>query len=66
MENPGRNCTVCNAKGKRRPAKYVATAADGLQWYECEAHAPDDNLADSLRVRLEPIDDWFRAITERP
>jgi hypothetical protein len=67
MENPGRTCTVCNANGRLGiAAKYVATAAGGSQWYECAEHSPTDNVLGQLRVRLEPIDEWFRAIPERP
>lgn len=62
MQNPGRNCTVCLANNARVDARFVATAADGLQWYECGEHEADDNVARTLRVSLEPIDEWFARI----
>ncbi len=67
MENPGRTCTVCNANGNLgRPAKFVATDADFVQWYECGEHAATDNVLGTLRIYLEPIDEWFRRIPEVP
>jgi hypothetical protein len=65
MENPGRTCTVCNARGRPgRIAKYVATSADRSQWYECGEHFATDNVLQTLRIQLEPIDDWFAALAE--
>lgn len=63
MQNPGRNCTGC--MGLRRltvEARFVATDAEGLQWYECGEHEPSDNVASVLRVSLTPIDEWFASL----
>ena len=55
-----RSCTVCLARDRRVPATHVATdMPTGLQWYECGAHEPTDNVAETTRIRLEPIADWF-------
>jgi hypothetical protein len=63
MLNPGRKCTVCTWKGSPEVlALYVVTDADGLQWFECESHSPTDNVAQTVRVRREPIDEWFAPI----
>jgi hypothetical protein len=63
--NPGRKCTVCTWKGSPQVlALYVATCAEGLQWFECDAHSPTDNVNQKIRVRLDPIDSWFAAIPD--
>jgi hypothetical protein len=56
-----RNCTVCLPSGKRVRARFVARAADGLEWYECGEHAATENVAGVLRVALTPIGAWFHA-----
>lgn len=63
MRNPGRNCTVCLSHDKRVDARFVATATDGMQWYECGEHEPHDNVAGATRASLTPIDEWFASIT---
>jgi len=62
MQNPGRNRHVCIASNLRVDARFVATDAEGLQWYECGEHEPTDNVAGVVRVHLEPIDEWFAKI----
>lgn len=65
MENPGRTCTVCNYLGKFGVgASFVATDEFGFEWFECDGHPHNDLERDFVRVRQEPIDDWFRAIAE--
>lgn len=54
-----RLCTVCLSRDRRVLATQIATAADGLQWYECDGHGPEDNLAEEPRVALEPIAEWY-------
>jgi hypothetical protein len=54
-----RPCTVCLARGERRPASFVAGSVDGLEWFECGQHEPTDNLASSARTSLTPIAQWF-------
>lgn len=55
----GRSCTVCLARNKRRDATHVARDAGGLEWFECGQHDPTDNVAETIRVVLEPIAAWF-------
>lgn len=52
-------CTTCNAKGKPRPATFVARDADGLEWFECSYHESSDNVAATVRVALVPIGQWL-------
>ena len=52
------NCTTCLAKSKLVEARFVAGDADGLEWYECGQHKPDDNLAGVTRQSLTPIAEW--------
>lgn len=54
-----RSCTVCLARDIRRPATHVAHDGDRQEWFECGEHGPTDNLAETTRVGLEPIADWF-------
>lgn len=54
-----RFCTGCLGRGIRRPATHIAGDASGLQWFECGEHAPSDNLAETERVTLEPLEAWF-------
>lgn len=67
---PARWCTSCAARdGKTSEAKFVAAAADGIEWYECGNHPPTDNAIQRLRVKLTPIDVWraehgLRALAE--
>jgi len=51
-------CTACVAHSKPVPALNVATAADGLQWFECGAHDATDNVAGAVRVESEPLESW--------
>lgn len=54
-----RTCNTCNARGNPGiEAKYVATTADGLQWFECENHDAKDNIADAVRVDRTPLAEW--------
>lgn len=55
-----RSCTVCLARDRRRPATHVARDAGGLEWFECGSHDPTDNVAETVRVALEPIATWFQ------
>jgi len=52
------SCTACLAQSKRVAARLVATAADGLQWFECGAHEATDNVAGVVRVESEPLEAW--------
>jgi hypothetical protein len=57
-----RPCTVCAARShgaKLPPAAFVATNANGGQWFECGAHHESDNLTGEARVHLEAITAWF-------
>lgn len=55
-----RPCTVCRGlRGVHVAASHVARAADGLEWFECGAHEPTDNVAGVERARLTPIAEWF-------
>ena len=45
--------------GKQVEATHVASDADGLQWFECAAHEPTDNVGQMRRVSLVPIANWF-------
>lgn len=54
-----RACTVCLARKVRRPATHVARDPSGLEWFECGRHDPTDNVAETVRVALEPIGAWF-------
>lgn len=62
MKNPGRNCTVCLRHRTQVAARFVAKDAEGMEWYECGEHEPDDNVAGVVRVSLTPIDEWFARI----
>jgi hypothetical protein len=55
---PERACISCRGK-YREPARYVASDATGLMWFECGGHNRMDNLAGVVRVRLQPIGEWF-------
>ena len=54
---PDRWCSASGRLGRRcsNPAKYVATGADGLQWFTCELL---DHQAEA--VTLEDWPTWFR------
>jgi hypothetical protein len=54
-----RSCTVCLARDRRTPARFVARDGTGLWWFECGEHEPHDNLADTTRMSLTRIEDWF-------
>lgn len=54
-----RICNTCLANGKSVRAQFVATDADGLMWFECDNHKPDDNVAGTVRVTREPIDEFL-------
>ncbi len=51
-------CLMCQRREKRVTANTVATAADGVQWFECGAHEPTDNIAGTTRVHSESIETW--------
>ncbi len=55
-----RICTTCASRGQQVEAKFVASeggpTALALQWFECAAHGPSDNVAGVYRETLEPID----------
>ncbi len=61
-----RACTTCACRGFRREAEFVAAALGGwlgeLVWFECPDHSPTDNAAEVLRVRRQPIGEWFESI----
>lgn len=50
-----RNCSTCSSRGISRRAEYVASDDDDLNWFECANHEFDDNLAQTKRIRREPI-----------
>jgi hypothetical protein len=53
-------CNACRARHSiRKPALFVARDSEGLEWFECDAHDPTDNLAETVRVVREPIGEWF-------
>ncbi|HEX7273122.1 MAG TPA: hypothetical protein VF420_13325 [Casimicrobiaceae bacterium] len=58
-----RNCTICMWRDRREPAAYVATARDGLQWFECGGHEAREHgelLGDDSSDRtLEPLGAWL-------
>lgn len=52
-----RLCTVCSLNGTLKVASYVATNAEGMQWYECGDHGIEDHPLFAPRVQLEPLCD---------
>jgi hypothetical protein len=60
MRSHGRNCTGCLPSGKRERARFVARSADGMEWFECGAHGPTENVAGVKRTKLTPIAQWYR------
>lgn len=58
-------CTICRCRGDRSvAATHVASAANGLEWFECARHEPTDFVIDGevfVRAKLIPIPEWFRA-----
>lgn len=64
LESPETNCTVCIALGKITPATIVAAAADGMMWYECGQHDPEEHgklLGEGEpRVAQEDLKAWRR------
>jgi hypothetical protein len=64
-----RTCTICNATGKPgRRAAFIASNAEGLQWWECDGHGPNDhavtfsdtpNDPDLQRAARESLEAWF-------
>ncbi len=62
-DEPQRTCTTCNflhPGADPVPAKFVAAAADGSEWYECGNHPPTENALERLRVSLIALDIWQR------
>jgi hypothetical protein len=58
-----RFCGMCLAQGKRAEARYVASDADGLMWFECEdGHGDRDNLAGTLRIKRVPLVEFLAQI----
>ncbi len=54
-----RTCNTCNARGTHGvEAKFVATDAEGLCWFECENHDAKDNIAGTQRTDRTPLDQW--------
>lgn len=61
-ERQSRLCLMCYCRGKRDVVStMVSRDATGLEWFECEAHGPIDNLAGVVRVSSQPINDWLVA-----
>lgn len=63
-------CTICLAGGRLVDAVYVATAASGLEWFECAAHDSADHKevfgeAGHERVKLDAIEVWFARAARR-
>jgi hypothetical protein len=67
-----RVCTVCSLQGRPQPplATHVATARNGMQWFECGNH---DHLQHALalgedstgfRRSLVLLEDWLKQIEE--
>jgi len=54
-------CLMCQSRAERVDAGMVATAADGLQWFECNEHDATDNIAGVTRTKLETIAAWRAA-----
>ena len=55
-----RACTVRAFDGRLVEARFVATATDGMQWFECDGHGPEEHanlcsLTGANRVDLEPL-----------
>ena len=62
-DEPQRACTTCiflHPEEPPVPAKFVAAAADGSEWYECGNHPPTENAAQRFRVSLIDLDIWRR------
>lgn len=57
-----RICTTCAARGLRRRAEFLASDASELSWFECKNHEPTDNVAQTTRVRREPIDVFLSSL----
>lgn len=60
MSGP-RYCTRCRFRNVERPATFVAGDAEGLEWYECDAHEAEPTYpeGDTVRVVRTPIAEWF-------
>lgn len=43
-------------------AEYLATDAEGLQWFECGRHEPRENIGETTRVSLVPLHEWLAEI----
>jgi len=57
-----RACSNCLAVGKIVPAEYIATDAQGLQWFECSEHGAHENLASTERTKRQSIREWYAEI----
>jgi hypothetical protein len=56
---PKRRCTRCGKK-----ALYVASSADGMEWFECGNHSETDNVPATLRVSLALIDELWKKVDD--
>lgn len=54
-------CTICGLANPspRVSATAVATAADGMQWFECDLHGPTDHPCGFARVASTPLSEWL-------
>lgn len=59
-----RACTLCLLKLDLVKATGVATGESLLQWFECGKHGA--LASGELRVKLVPLDEWFKANEIRP
>ncbi len=64
VEWPVRVCTVCGlVYGINREASYVATRADGMQWFECdEQNDPQHVHPDGAPVERTTLPQWFLGV----
>lgn len=61
-----RGCTVCIASRERidqKKATFVATNPNGMQWFECDEHEPEEHGRvfghDTSGRTLTPLADWL-------
>lgn len=53
-----RICTTCGLNGRKVPATFVITGADGLQWFECSDHTDADGSRPGREYKCETLDSW--------
>jgi len=66
---PLRLCTVCLERGQDVPATFVASNAEGGQWFECDDHGAGDHArafgGGFMRLHREPMEAFFKRVFDR-